>query len=109
VHSGVGDSTMIHNQLFFCYFKEIGDSGIWAHVCNSIIRDAEEAVQGRLLCNFYIIWKLHKAANASGLSSRPIAAATDYVTGPASHFLHSQLQEDVLKHPHVLRDSLDLI
>ncbi len=84
---------------------------IWIieHVCNSIIRYAQEAVKGGRLCNLYIIWKLHKAAYASGLRSRPIAAATDYVTGPASHFLHSQLQGDVWKHPHVLRDSLDLI
>jgi hypothetical protein len=74
-----------------------------------MILDAEEAVKGGRLCNIYIIWKLLKATNASGLRSRPIVAATDYVTGPASHFLHSQLQGDVWKHPHVLRDSLDLI
>ena len=60
------------------------------------------------MCNFYIIWKLHKAANATGVRSRPIAAAVDYVTGPASHFLHSQLKEAVWKHPHVLKDSLML-
>jgi hypothetical protein len=102
-------SIILKLRSILCRFKEIGDSGIWAHVCNSIIRDAEEAVKGGRLYNFYIIWKLRKAANASGLRSRPIAAATDYVTGPASHFLHSQLQGDVWKHPHVLRDSLDLI
>jgi len=61
------------------------------------------------LCVFYIIWKLHKAANAAGLRSRPIAAAIEYVTGPASHFLHSQLKEAVWKHPHVLKDSMELI
>ena len=61
------------------------------------------------MCNFYIIWKLHKAASATGVRSRPIAAAIDYVTGPASHFLHSQLKEAVWKHPHVLKDSLMLI
>jgi hypothetical protein len=92
-------STILKLRSILCCFKEIGDSGIWEHICNSIIRDAEEAVKGGPLCNFYIIWKLHKAANASGLHSRPIAAATDYVTG-----LHSQLQGDVWKHPHVLRD-----
>ena len=59
--------------------------------------------------NFYIIWKLHKAANATGVRSRPIATAIDYVTGPALHFLHSQLKEAVSKHPHVLKDSLLLI
>ena len=42
-------------------------------------------------------------------SSRPIAAAIDYVTDPASHFLHSQMKEAVWKHPHVLKDSLMLI
>jgi hypothetical protein len=61
------------------------------------------------LYKFYIIWKPHKAANAAGLRSRPIAAAINYVTGPASHFQHSQLKEAVWRHPHVLRDSLDLI
>ena len=48
-------------------------------------------------------------ASATGLLSRTIAAAIDYPTGPASHFLHCQLQEEVWKHPHVLCDSLDLI
>ena len=81
----------------------------WAHVAESILRDSSTAVKGGRLCKFYIIWKLHKAANAAGLRSRPIAAAIDYVTGPASHFLHSQLKEAVWSHPHVLRDSLDLI
>ena len=52
---------------------------------------------------------MHKAANTAGLRSRPIAAAIEYVTGPASHFLHSQLEEAVWTHPHVLRDSLELI
>ena len=75
----------------------------------SIIRDSSKAAERGMLCTFYIIWKLHKAANASGLRSRPIAAAIEYVTGPASHFLHSQLKEAVWKHPHVLKDSLELI
>jgi hypothetical protein len=81
----------------------------WAHVAESILRDSNMAVKGGRLCKFYIIWKLHKAANAAGLRSRPIAAAINYVTGPTSHFLHSQLKEAVWRHPHVLRDSLDLI
>ena len=38
-----------------------------------------------------------------------IAAAMDYVTGPASHFLHSQLKGAVWKRPYVLKDSLKLI
>ena len=36
-------------------------------------------------------------------------AAIDYVTVPASQFLHPQLKEAVWKHPHVLKDSLELI
>jgi hypothetical protein len=52
---------------------------------------------------------LHKAANAAGLRSRPIAAAINYVTGPASHVLHSQLKGAVWRHPLVVRDSLDLV
>jgi len=48
-------------------------------------------------------------ANAAGIRTRPIAAAIDYVTGPASHFLHCQLQKEVWKHNNVLKDSLDLI
>ena len=83
--------------------------GAWAQVCDSIIRDAVQAAKRGRLGAFYIVWKLHKMANANGIRSRPIAAAIDYPTGPASHFLHCQLQEEVWKHPHVLRDSLDLI
>ena len=88
-------------------FKKQGEG--WKHVVESIIRDSSKAVEGGRLCTFYIIWKLHKAANACGLRSRPIAAAIEYVTGPASHFLHSQLKEAVWKHPHVLKDSMELI
>lgn len=88
-------------------FKVQGEG--WKHVAESIIRDSSKAVEGRRLCKFYIIWKLHKAAGGSGLRSRPIAAAIDYVTGPASHFLHCQLKEAVWKHPQVLKDSLELV
>lgn len=88
-------------------FKKLGEG--WKQVAESIIRDSSKAVKGGRLCNFYIIWKPHKAANAFGLRSRPIAAAIDYVTGPASHFLHSQLKEAVWKHPRVLKDSMELI
>jgi hypothetical protein len=83
--------------------------GAWAQVCDSMILDAVQAAKRERLGTFYIVWKLHKMANATGLQSRPIAAAIDYPTGPASHFLHCQLKEEVWKHPHVLRDSLDLI
>jgi hypothetical protein len=94
-------------RLILTPFKRQGEG--WAHVAESIIRDSRKAIIGGRLCKFYIIWKLHKGANAAGLRSRPIAAAIDYVTGPASHFLHSQLKEAVWKHPFVLKDSLDLV
>lgn len=88
-------------------FKKHGEG--WAHIVDTLNRDSSRiAAKGRM-CNFYIIWKLHKAANANGLRSRPITAAIDYITNPASHFLHSQLKEAVWKHSHVLRDSLELI
>ena len=48
-------------------------------------------------------------ANAAGIRTRPIVAAINYVTGPASHFLHCQLQKEVWKHSNVLEDSLDLM
>jgi hypothetical protein len=81
----------------------------WVHVAESIIHDMSTAVQGGRLCKFYITWKLHKAANAASLHIRPIAAVINYVTCPASYFLHSQLKENVWRHPHVFKDSLDLI
>ena len=88
-------------------FKKHGKG--WAMVIDSMNRASTKAAERGRMCKFYIIWKLHKAANATGLRSRPIAAAIDYVTGPASHFLHSQLKEAVWKHQHVLKDSLELI
>jgi hypothetical protein len=96
-------------RLILLRFKRLGGSLGWAYLADSIIRDSNKAAETGRLCRFYIIWKLHKSANASGLRSRPIASAIDYVTGPASHFLHSQLKEAVWKHPYVLKDSLDLI
>ena len=88
-------------------FKLRGEA--WKLACDSLIKDSRETAKKGRLSKFYIIWKLHKTANSLGLRSRPIAAAINYVTGPASHFLHCQLQEEVWKHPYVLKDSLDLI
>jgi hypothetical protein len=88
-------------------FKKHGEG--WKAVCESIIRDATTVEKEGKLCKFYLIWKLHKPANAAGIRTRPIAAAIDYITGPASHFLHCQLQREVWKHKNVLKDSLDLI
>jgi hypothetical protein len=88
-------------RMILIPFKWQGEG--WKIVCESIIRDASAAAKTGQLCRFYIIWKLHKAANASDLRSRPIAAALDDVTGPASHFVHCQLQEAVWRHQHVLK------
>ena len=88
-------------------FKERG--GGWLLLANSLIRDSERTAESRRLCKFYIIWKLHKKANAVGLRSRPIASAQWFVTKAAAHFLHSQLKEAVWKHPYVLKDSMELI
>lgn len=101
------DEILSKLRMILIPFKKLGEG--WKQVAESIILDSSKAVKGGRLCSFYVIWKLHKAANAFGLRSRPIAAAIDYVTGPASHFLHSQLKEAVWKHPHVLKDSLELI
>ncbi len=46
------------------------------NVVEKIIRDSKNAVDKEGKYKFYIIWKMHKAADASGLRSRPIAAAT---------------------------------
>jgi hypothetical protein len=79
-----------------------------ANVAEPIIRDSKNAVNKGQACNFYFIWKLHKAATF-GLRTRPIAAALDYVNRPASHFLHCQLKNAVWIHPHVFKDSLEPI
>jgi len=88
-------------------FKKHGEG--WTHLVNALNQDSSKIAAKGKLCHFYIIWKLHKAASVTGLCSRPITAAIDYVTNPASHFLHSQLKEAVWRHPHVLKDSLELI
>jgi hypothetical protein len=81
----------------------------WKSVCDALIKDSRETAKKGLLSIFYINWKLHTTANSLGLRSRTIAAAIYYLTGPASHFLHCQLQEEVWKHPCVLKDWWDLI
>ena len=70
---------------------------------------AEDSLKKGTLCKFYVIWKLHKPANAQGVRSRPISPNIGYPTGQISNFLHSQLADAVFSHPHVLQDSLSLI
>ena len=70
---------------------------------------ADDSLNRGRLSKFYVIWKLHKQANAQGVRSRPIASNIGYPTGQISHFLHSQLIDAVNRHENVLKDSLSLI
>ena len=63
-------------------FKSKGEG--WSHLVESLVKDSKKLAARGKVCKFYILWKLHKAASASGLRSRPITAAVGYVTGPAS-------------------------
>ena len=63
----------------------------------------------KFIMKFYIIWKLHKSANALGVRSRPISSNIGYPTSQVSLFLHCQLIGSVNKHNNVLKDSLSLI
>ena len=61
------------------------------------------------LCPIYLLWKLHKAADpVSGLRTRAIIPNVGYFTCQISTWLHHQLNPWVLKHKHVLKDSLSL-
>ena len=102
-------SILLKLRSLLCRFKERG--ALWDckdYLRNSIIREASNAVKGGRLCAFYTVWKLHKAASASGLRTRLIAAAINYVTGPASQSLNCQLQSDIWKHPH-MRDLIKIV
>ena len=70
---------------------------------------ASASLERDKLCNFYVIWKLHKKANALGVRSSSIASNIGYTTGQVSHFLHCQLRDAVLSHEFVLKDSISLI
>ena len=78
-------------------------------LARTLTKWADESLERGRLCKFYVIWKLHKAANARGVRSRPIASNIGYPTGQISQFLHSQLIDAVNRHDHVLKDSLSLI
>jgi hypothetical protein len=92
------DDVFLKLKGILIHFKKHGEG--WKSVCESI-RDATNVVKEGKLRKFYLIWKLHKSANAAGILTRPIAAAIDYITGAASHFLHCQLQREVWKHKNV--------
>ena len=78
-------------------------------LARTLTKWADDSSKRNRLANFYVIWKLHKKANAQGVRSRPISNNIGYPTGQVSHFLHSQLIDSVNAHVHVLKDSLSLI
>ena len=85
-----------------------GESATQA-LARTLTKWADDSLERGRLCKFYVIWKLHKQANAQGVRSRPIASNIGYPTGQISQFLHSQLIDAVNRHEHVLKDSLSLI
>ncbi len=56
------------------------------------------------LCQFYILFKLHKPQ----LSSRPITSNLGWITANASRWLHQQLVELTMKQSLVLKDTAQL-
>jgi hypothetical protein len=75
----------------------------------TLTRWADDSVKRNRLANFYVIWKLHKKANAQGVTSRLISNNFGFQTVQVFHFLHSQLIDTVNAHTHVLKGSLSLI
>ena len=95
----------LKNLLNDCFGKESTTKSL-AH---TLTKWADDSVKRDRLANFYVIWKLHKKANAQGVRTRPISNNIGYPTSQVSHFLHSQLIDSVNTHAHVLTDSLSLI
>ena len=95
----------LKNLLNDCFGKESATKSL----AQTLTRWAEDSLKRARLANFYVIWKLHKMANAQGVRSRPISNNIGYPTGQVSHFLHSQLIDAVNAHNDVLKDSLNLI
>ena len=73
------------------------------------LRYVQDCQKHGSLCSAYVIFKVHKPPNAMGIQSRPIAAQRAYPTRVVSQFLHDQFCELVMKHPHVLKDTKDLV
>ena len=95
----------LKNLLHDCF----GNDSATQSLAQTLTKWADDSRKRDRLANFYVIWKLHKKANAQGVRSRPISNNIGYPTGQVSHFLHSQLIDAVNAHFHVLKDSLSLI
>jgi hypothetical protein len=98
-------SRRLKNLLNDCFGKESTTKSL----THTLTKWIDDSVKRARLANFYVIWKLHKKANAQGVRTRPISNNIGYPTGQVSHFLHSQLIDAVNAHAYVLKDSLSLI
>mmetsp|Transcript_40948 Transcript_40948/g.85450 ORF Transcript_40948/g.85450 Transcript_40948/m.85450 type:complete len:573 (-) Transcript_40948:730-2448(-) len=95
----------LKNLLSDCFRNESATKPL----AQTLTKWTDDSLKRARLANFYVIWKLHKKANAQGVRSRPISNNIGYPTGQVSHFLHCQLIDAVNAHTHVLKDSLSLI
>ena len=95
----------LKNLLYDCLHTESATQSL----ARTLTKWADASLSRGRLCKFYVIWKLHKPANALGVRSRPISANIGYPTCQVSHFLHCQLISAVNAHANVLKDSLSLI
>ena len=95
----------LKNLVDECFGSESSTQAL----ARTLTKWSDDSLKRGRLCKFYVIWKLHKRANAQGVRSRPIASNIGYPTGQISQFLHSQLIDAVTRHQHVLKDSLSLI
>jgi hypothetical protein len=95
----------LKNLLNDCFDKDPDTRSLGRTLTKWVIDSLNRA----RLADFYVIWKLHKKANAQGVRSRPISNNIGYPTSQVSHFLHCQLIDAVNAHTHVLKDSLSLI
>jgi hypothetical protein len=86
-----------------------GGNPAWKDIRREMAEWVQLAKGKGKVAQFYIIWKLHKPADAHGCRSRPILSCIDYITGQASNFLHEQLKDLVFRHHRVLRNTNDLI
>jgi hypothetical protein len=98
-------SRRLNNLLAECFNSESATESL----AGTLTKWTEASLERGQLSKFYVIWKLHKQANARGVRSRPISNNIGYPTSQVSHFLHCQLIDAVNRHPNVLQDSLGLI
>ncbi len=75
----------LKNLLHDCFGKDSATQSL----AQILTKWADDSRKGDRLAKFYVIWKLHKKANAQGVRSRPISNNIGNPTGQVSHFLHS--------------------